>query len=186
MRGLLLLSLLLARPADACEFLPFPAAFETNGSPTGARLPAPGIEVEVHRALHGPPGFGDCAEIAHIEISVPGTRGILIEAADVPAGIVLPDHPVRVENGSAWVAWVDHPLRPMAFTLRVSAVDEAGNRSEPVSLTVEDPGRGHQAALAAGIASALGITTALWLRRRRASRRSTPPGRPAPPPQTPR
>jgi hypothetical protein len=155
--GLLSGAVIAARTALACEFVPFPDPLEVTPAPGPAPEP-PQVTVEVRRAWHGPPGCGDCAEIGGLRL-VLGPRdrsweglGLRLDVAAgaAPAGLVLPDGPVRANQGEVWLAWVDHPLRPLDFALRVSAVDGRGNASQPVVVPVTAPGRWRGCAAGAG------------------------------------
>jgi hypothetical protein len=132
----------------ACDFLPHPPAFDIPVEPVDLELSPPSVSVEVKRSWHGPPGCGDCSEIGRLRLEVrPGSHapewGIRLSLAEgaLPEGFRLPEHPVRVDEGRAWLAWVDHPLRPIDFALEVSVVDGLGAASRPVRVRIADQGR---------------------------------------------
>ena len=69
--------------------------------------------------------------------------GYAIDAESVPEGLILPDGPVRANEGSLTFAWLDdsnggHGI--VAFTLAVGAVDLAGNVGPPSEIRVYDGG----------------------------------------------
>lgn len=143
---LLLAGLLVAR---ACEIVPYPPEFAVGTGPAGPSPEAPVVrQVEIRRALHGPPGCGDCGEIGHLHIRLDragdwdGSVGVTLQpvAGQVPEGMVLPPFPVEAPQGDVSLAFVDHPLRPVELTLEATLVDRSGAASAPVRVQVRDGG----------------------------------------------
>lgn len=135
--------------AEACQFAPYPATF-TPMSPdsTDAIPPAPPIleDVSIERSDYAPPGTGDCGDVGHISLSFalsddtfdPTQIGVRLrlKSGIVPAGLVLPTDPVVHTQGSVGLSFQDDPAKPYAFTLEVTAIDGAGNESEPTDVDV--------------------------------------------------
>jgi hypothetical protein len=111
-----------------------------------------------------------------------GYRFSLAAGALPPSFIILLDQPsqVIVSDGKIWFGWDDgtEDHAPIDFTLRVVAIDRAGNESAPQTVRVTDDPAGcavvrpHPRGLAWIVAAAL-----LLARRRRAARtRGNPSG----------
>jgi hypothetical protein len=75
-----------------------------------------------------------------------GDMGVIVEleSGTAPEGLSLPAGAVALGfQGQVNLGWDDGATddqEPLHFTLRLTAIDKAGNRSSPVSVPVSDPG----------------------------------------------
>lgn len=148
------------RSADACLY-PRPEEFQSK-STTAERVPP-----TLDRALAGSvrrgkepqqsgcsgAAYESCDDIGSFSVAVaghddvPGEIGFFFELAsgNLPKGVSLPATAIRAADGLATFRFIDgadDDQESFAFTLRVFAVDAAGNRSAPRSVEISHPGTG--------------------------------------------
>ncbi len=177
-----MLALLVVAPADACD-LPPPHELELAPDPLDDTPPTPPVVAEVfvtrgHLPRSGV--VGACEELGQVTLRLARPSGDPDDVDDVgylvelvegdapfdswPTGPVLGPEPR--------FTWIDDHQRdqaPLAFTLSLTPVDRAGNEGEPVTVVVEDRGRGCDVAGGSPLGAAAGVA---WLLTRRARTRS--------------
>ena len=148
---------LAARPAGACSFAPptpHEVAASSDDTTPPAALQTPGVSVS---RGHGPEGgacsreMTSCDDAGRIGIHVlapednrtPADRmgySVALVSGSLPEGAAIVS-PVRTMDGAIWLTWTDGATddqESIAFTLELRAMDEAGNVSEPVRVSVRD------------------------------------------------
>lgn len=148
----LVLSASLHGVARACSPVPPPDAHTIDTALADTDRVAPSVPVLREVTLsqdHGSPRGDSCGDLSSLSISLaapatddvtPADRmGYRFEVTDgvLPAGLTLPTGPVRAERATTFVYVYGESNADVRFTLRVYAVDEAGNESAaPASMTV--------------------------------------------------
>jgi hypothetical protein len=132
-------------------------------------------------------GADDCPDVGRISIAAVATDDMTapdrigyrfaLEAGTLPAGFSLPTSAIEPSLSLYLIA--DDGDEPIDFTLRVVAIDLAGNQSAPQTVRVyDDPGGG--CGIGRGRASGMGragpVVAALLLAARLRRRGSRPPG----------
>jgi hypothetical protein len=184
--------------ADACSFSNTAAQIQPALKAiekTPPVFPAAGA-VRVKRGQSPRSGCGDsdatsCDDLGTIQIEVaasddttPAARmgyEVTLARGTLPDGLVLPAVPIeRVAPGHLMFVWLDGATdsqEPVDFTLRIVAVDGAGNESAPQLVSVDDAGSGG-CRLAnrggSGDRAILGALALLALARRRRPERRLP------------
>jgi len=149
------IALALAPDADACSRAEH-SLFTVDWAPNG-RAPSPPevLDTFIERGSGSTtqPGLEECADVGLIALTldpagVPGrygyhlhTDGDLPDGLHIDPGPFLPAHEDGLDQ--LWLTWIDDAVDdqdPFDFTLTLIAIDQDGDESEPVDLTLDHSG----------------------------------------------
>lgn len=165
--------------ADACTLeLPL---LRVDAAEQAIDHQAPAAPVVRGASIAPHPAGGSCADLDVLRVVVePGLDdrstaaelGYRLELVSgrLPDGVTLPLEPIRTSDAGGEVRFVwSRAGEPVSITLRVTAVDRAGNQSPPVLISVDEERGCSVSGRAASPAAALLLVAAALLTRRRAS-----------------
>ena len=139
--------------AEACSLAALPMHEVDPDAIDDVAPAAPEVdEIAIIRG-HGCEGSDTCADLGFVSLrlvpgnddqSPPEAIGYRIEAiaGDVPDGL-LPGYDARAQSDELFLVWIDgadNIQESLAVTLRITAIDEAGNLSAPIEVELLDEG----------------------------------------------